>query len=148
MAKKVTKTTATSTEQTASGAAPAKKKASASRPKHLKAQAVAVAAAVEGFVQSLGASTAHHVEKAVEIEQDQAPETIEAVAEPAAPEVSSPVIKEEAPLEEQAQIAPEVSHAEISALAYRFYLERGGQNGSQADDWFRAEQALRSGRAE
>ncbi len=135
MAKKVTKTTATSTEQAASGAAPAKKKASASRPKHLKAQAVAVAAAVEGFVQSLGTSTTHHVDKAEEIEQDHTPEV-------------SPVMKEEAPLEEQAQSAPEVSQAEIAALAYRFYLERGGQNGSQADDWFRAEQALRSSRAE
>jgi len=148
MEKKVTKTTATSTEQAASGAAPAKKKASASRPKHIKAQAVAVAAAVEGFVQSLGASTTHHVEKAAEIEQDQAPETIIAVAETTAPEVASPVIKEEAPLEEQAQSAREVSYAEVCALAYRFYLERGGQNGSQADDWFRAEEALRSGRTE
>ena len=84
----------------------------------------------------------------MEIEEDQTPETVTAVAETTTPEVVSPVIKEVAPLEEQAQSAPEVSHAEISALAYRFYLERGGQNGSQADDWFRAEEALRSGRAE
>ena len=130
MGKKVTKTTGASLQQTGSGAAPAKASASASRPKHIKAQAVAVAAAVEGFVQSLGTSTVHHVEKTAEIEPDQI----------------AGVAKEEAPLKEPSPSTGQMTHAEISALAYRFYLERGGHNGSQADDWFRAEEALRSGR--
>jgi len=38
---------------------------------------------------------------------------------------------------------PEPTHEEVSRLAYRFYLERGGQNGSPAEDWARAEQTLR-----
>lgn len=38
---------------------------------------------------------------------------------------------------------PEPTHEEVSRLAYRFYLERGGQNGSPAEDWQRAEQTLR-----
>jgi hypothetical protein len=38
---------------------------------------------------------------------------------------------------------PEPTHEEVSRLAYRFYLERGGQNGSPAEDWIRAEQTLR-----
>jgi len=39
----------------------------------------------------------------------------------------------------------EVTEEAISRLAYQLYLERGGRNGSPADDWFRAEQILRSG---
>ena len=39
---------------------------------------------------------------------------------------------------------PEPTHEDLSRLAYRFYLERGGQNGSPAEDWLRAEQTLRS----
>ncbi|HUX43623.1 MAG TPA: DUF2934 domain-containing protein [Terracidiphilus sp.] len=37
-----------------------------------------------------------------------------------------------------------VSHEEIARLAHRLWAERGGQHGHDADDWFRAEQALRS----
>ena len=33
-------------------------------------------------------------------------------------------------------------HAEIERLAYQFYQERGGQNGSADDDWFRAEREV------
>lgn len=35
---------------------------------------------------------------------------------------------------------PISEHEEIAKLAYSFYLERGGQNGSAEEDWVRAEQ--------
>jgi hypothetical protein len=35
------------------------------------------------------------------------------------------------------------SHDEIAELAYRRYLDRGGQHGSDFDDWLEAERALR-----
>jgi len=34
------------------------------------------------------------------------------------------------------------SHEEIARLAHRFWAERGQQHGHDAEDWFRAEQAL------
>jgi hypothetical protein len=36
-----------------------------------------------------------------------------------------------------------VSHEEIARLAHRYWTERGGQHGSDAADWLRAEQELR-----
>lgn len=36
-----------------------------------------------------------------------------------------------------------VPHDEIALLAHQFWAERGGQHGSDFEDWFRAEQALR-----
>jgi hypothetical protein len=36
---------------------------------------------------------------------------------------------------------------EIAALAYRKFLERGGQDGRAIDDWLEAERELRRGRA-
>lgn len=38
------------------------------------------------------------------------------------------------------------SHDEIAELAYRRYLDRGGQHGSDFEDWLEAERALREGR--
>jgi Protein of unknown function (DUF2934) len=35
-----------------------------------------------------------------------------------------------------------VSHEEIARLAHRFWAERGGQHGHDAEDWLRAEQEL------
>jgi hypothetical protein len=35
-----------------------------------------------------------------------------------------------------------VSHDEIAMLAHRFWAERGHEHGHDAEDWFRAEQAL------
>ena len=35
------------------------------------------------------------------------------------------------------------SHEQIAQLAHRFWMERGNQHGSDAEDWFRAEQELR-----
>jgi hypothetical protein len=36
-----------------------------------------------------------------------------------------------------------VSHEEIARLAHQYWTERGGQHGSDAADWLRAEQELR-----
>ena len=36
------------------------------------------------------------------------------------------------------------THEEISRLAHKYYLERGGQHGSDEDDWTRAEKELLS----
>lgn len=35
-----------------------------------------------------------------------------------------------------------VTHEEIARLAHKFWAERGGQHGHDAEDWFRAEQTL------
>ena len=35
------------------------------------------------------------------------------------------------------------THEEIAALAYSYWEARGGQGGSQWDDWFRAERELK-----
>ncbi|MGA9462409.1 MAG: DUF2934 domain-containing protein [Terracidiphilus sp.] len=35
------------------------------------------------------------------------------------------------------------SHEQIAQLAHRFWMERGNKHGSDAEDWFRAEQELR-----
>jgi hypothetical protein len=47
----------------------------------------------------------------------------------------------------QATAKPEtaVSELEISRLAYEIYEQRGRTDGSQLEDWLRAEQQLRSG---
>jgi hypothetical protein len=37
-----------------------------------------------------------------------------------------------------------ISHQQVAELAHRLWAERGGQHGHDAEDWFRAEQALRS----
>ena len=37
-----------------------------------------------------------------------------------------------------------VSQEEVARLAHRFWAERGYQHGKHVDDWFRAEQELRS----
>ena len=35
-------------------------------------------------------------------------------------------------------------HDEVAQLAHRYWAERGGQHGHDVEDWFRAEQELRS----
>jgi hypothetical protein len=42
-----------------------------------------------------------------------------------------------------ARISRTVTHDDIAALAHSYWLERGGQHGSDEDDWIRAERALR-----
>ncbi|MGB6744154.1 MAG: DUF2934 domain-containing protein [Terracidiphilus sp.] len=37
-----------------------------------------------------------------------------------------------------------LSYEQVAMLAHRFWIERGHQHGNDAEDWFRAEQALRS----
>ena len=44
---------------------------------------------------------------------------------------------------EQMTVTREVRPEEIAALAHQLWNERGRQHGSDADDWFRAEQLLR-----
>ncbi len=36
------------------------------------------------------------------------------------------------------------SSAEISKLAYQFYLERGGEHGHHEEDWLRAEAIIKN----
>jgi L-asparaginase/Glu-tRNA(Gln) amidotransferase subunit D len=36
-----------------------------------------------------------------------------------------------------------ITHQQVAELAHRFWAERGRQHGHDAEDWFRAEQALR-----
>jgi hypothetical protein len=35
------------------------------------------------------------------------------------------------------------SYEQVAELAHRFWAERGGEHGHDAEDWFRAEQELR-----
>jgi hypothetical protein len=37
-----------------------------------------------------------------------------------------------------------ISHDQVAQLAHRFFTERGHAHGHHEEDWFRAEQALRS----
>jgi hypothetical protein len=37
-----------------------------------------------------------------------------------------------------------ISHDQVALLAHRFWTERGRVHGHHEEDWFRAEQALRS----
>jgi hypothetical protein len=37
-----------------------------------------------------------------------------------------------------------ISRQQVAELAHRFWTERGRQHGHDAEDWFRAEQALRA----
>jgi hypothetical protein len=39
---------------------------------------------------------------------------------------------------------PMVTHDQVATLAHQLWIERGHKHGSDADDWFRAEQMLRS----
>jgi len=44
---------------------------------------------------------------------------------------------------EQRTVTREVSKEEIARLAHQLWNDRGRQHGNDAEDWFRAEQALR-----
>lgn len=134
MAKKATKTTNSLSE---TGAAAARKAVEPRGKKHLKAQASGVAAAVEGFVQAIVSPTGAAPKR---VEEPEEVETTEMAAETqSAEELGAPEQSVAAPA---MQLAP--SHEEISKLAYIFYLNRGGQNGSPAEDWMRAEYELKS----
>ena len=56
-------------------------------------------------------------------------------------------------VDEHSEIAEEAAsettddREKIAALAYQYYLERGGEHGSHEEDWYRAEQTVRSRRA-
>ena len=43
-------------------------------------------------------------------------------------------------------VYPSVSEEKIRQRAYELYMQRGGQHGKHADDWFRAEAELRGRR--
>ena len=73
-------------------------------------------------------------------------------AEAAAPAGKKPAAKKKAaPKATKARVTPikkstakpaPVSREEIAALAHRFWQERGGEHGHDAEDWLRAEQTL------
>jgi hypothetical protein len=141
MAKKAAATTNIAMDKSASSSAgTAPKKSQSREKKHLKAQAAGVAAAVEGFVQAIVGPAGESAAKPQEI--------TEAVPETLAQEtLSAPIAETPVHTELAKAAAPKVvSEEEIAILAYEFYLERGGQNGSQADDWLRAEKTLRAGK--
>ncbi len=52
--------------------------------------------------------------------------------------------KKTAELITMAAPAPAPTHDQIAELARRYWAERGYADGRQEDDWFRAEQELRS----
>jgi hypothetical protein len=58
---------------------------------------------------------------------------------------SAAAVKEIAPKRQAGakMTAISVSHDEIARLAHKYWAERGGQHGHDAEDWLRAEQELR-----
>ena len=56
-------------------------------------------------------------------------------------------------VDEDSEIAQEAAQEdpgdreEIAQLAYQYYLERGGEHGSDEEDWYRAEAEVRRRRA-
>ena len=64
-----------------------------------------------------------------------------ALLEPPLPEVES---IEVATVEVEPMADESPSHDEIAVLAYSYWEARGCQGGSPEEDWFRAEQELRS----
>ncbi len=55
-----------------------------------------------------------------------------------------PAAKKKAAPKSKSNLVLMVSREEIAILAHRFWLERGGQHGHDAEDWIRAEQTLMS----
>lgn len=142
MAKKPAKTTQFTSESSAPVTSTGAQKAAGSRTKkHLKAQALGVAAAVEGFVNAITQTPAEP-----EPDQTAQPENRNNTADltpVAAPPAQAAPVHENAG--ESAAPAP-VSHEQIATLAYHYFESRKGQAGSPAEDWFRAEKALTAGR--
>lgn len=66
--------------------------------------------------------------------------TAAAVSEPKAKKSNLTVMQ--APQAAAAHVQP--SPEQIRALAHKYWAERGYQHGNDAEDWFRAEQELRS----
>ena len=78
---------------------------------------------------------------AEKIESPVAEDVAVALLEPPLPEVESieVTVVEVEPMEDESP-----SHDEIAVLAYSYWEARGCQGGSPEEDWFRAEQELRS----
>ncbi len=55
---------------------------------------------------------------------------------------AKPAAKKKAAPKPKSNLVLMVSREEIAILAHRFWLERGGQHGHDAEDWLRAEQTL------
>lgn len=68
-----------------------------------------------------------------------APQTVEATSHAAAAAPAKQRVQNGAPKNGAVSITDD----QIRERAYQLYLERGGRNGSDADDWFRAESELR-----
>ncbi len=149
MAKKAAKTSSFSTEASSVGASSAPKKAAASRTqKHLKAQASGVVAAVEGFVSAITntPSEAHAPVAAPPVAATPVAAPAAAAAPVTVPEVATPAVPAATPASASETVSnpKPVTHEEIAVLAYCYYLDRRPEDGTQADDWHRAEQALKS----
>ena len=92
--------------------------------KTAKTEALAAAAGTAPAARRTRSTAAKHSRKATTAAVD----TV--VAEPS-PEVATPAREFR------------IDHDAVAKLAYTYWLERGGQDGSEADDWFRAETELR-----
>ena len=68
-----------------------------------------------------------------------APQT---AAKPTTKPAAKPAAKTKAAPKYKSNLVLMVSREEIAILAHRFWLERGGQHGHDAEDWIRAEQTL------
>jgi hypothetical protein len=71
---------------------------------------------------------------------------VEAKAEPKKVATTAPVepIALVAAAKVHAPAPAQISHEEVARVAHRFWAERGHRHGSHIEDWFRAEQELRS----
>ncbi len=66
-----------------------------------------------------------------------------APSKPRARKTAAPAAQS-APTNGQYEASCEIAREDIARLAYTFWQERGCQGGSAEDDWFRAENELRS----
>jgi len=58
----------------------------------------------------------------------------------AATKTAAKTVAKKAPAKKAKKAA---THEEIASLAHKFWLERGGHHGSDAEDWARAEKELK-----
>lgn len=71
-------------------------------------------------------------------------ETVKKSATPAKPRKSAPKKKAAVTTETDHHNHRAISHDDVAQLAHRYWIERGRPHGTHEEDWFRAEQELRS----